>query len=115
MIIIIRIYFHHLNSASSNDLLERKTRTLEGSLNKLKLTTQRDQNKPAYVFRIEFNIIYRFCVHRMDIYRRGKSIPAYSREKPTGIKSIIKCGQCEKDDAKMVSRKTHSNHRKNRY
>ncbi len=56
-------------------------------------------------FEIEIIIInYRFYIHRMDIYRRGKSIPAYSREKPTGIKSITKCGQCENEDAKMVSK-----------
>jgi hypothetical protein len=42
-----------------------------------------------------------FSIHRMEIYRRGKPVPSYSRDKSTGIK----CGQCEKDDAKMVSRK----------
>jgi hypothetical protein len=41
----------------------------------------------------------------MDIYRRVKLISQYSPDKPTGIKSMIKCGQCEKDDAQMVSRK----------
>jgi hypothetical protein len=33
----------------NNDLLERKTKALEGGFNKLKITTQRDKTKPSYV------------------------------------------------------------------
>jgi hypothetical protein len=44
------MYYYNLFSALTNDLFERKTGALEGSLNKLKLTIHRDTTKSKYVF-----------------------------------------------------------------
>jgi hypothetical protein len=41
--------FYNSFRAVTNDLIERKTRALEGGLNKLKFNTQRDQTKSTYV------------------------------------------------------------------
>lgn len=40
----------------------------------------------------------------MDVYRRPKGVAQQPREQPAGRKLPTKCGQCETEEAKLVSK-----------
>jgi len=86
-LIYLFLFFYNSFRALTNDLIERKTRALEGGLNKLKFNTQRDQTKSTYVYFNQSIINYYYLLYSTDTYRRNgnKEIPEYVRDKPTGI------------------------------
>ena len=39
----------------------------------------------------------------MEVYRRPKAVSQHSRDQPAGRNLLSKCGQCETEEAKLVS------------
>ncbi|CAF0943173.1 unnamed protein product [Adineta steineri] len=87
--------------ALNNDLVERKTKALEGGLNKLKVTIQHDKAKPP-IETNRSNSNKGISQNASHTPRDRSSVTGRSfSTKSLVIQSNSECGQCEKDGAEI--------------